>query len=116
MQRITVLAGIVAAASLAGTGAVQAQATGAAMAETLAYGKVVAESWCANCHIVSRQARGPAGDAAPPFVAIARMPSTTEMSLRAFLRTPHARMPDYQLSQAELEGVVTYILSLRSGR
>ena len=63
--------------------------------------------------LISGGARGPAGDAAPPFPAIARMPSTTEMSLRAFLQTPHARMPDYRLSTPELDGVVAYILSLR---
>ena len=113
MLRFTLLAGaIVAAAASVG----EARAQGAAMAEDVAYGKVVAENWCANCHVVSRQARGPLSDAAPPFAAIARMPSTTELSLRAFLRTPHARMPDYQLSQAELDGVVAYILSLRPAR
>ena len=84
-----------------------------AQAERIAVGRTVAESWCANCHLVGRQAQGPAGDAAPPFAAVAALPSTTEMSLRAFLRTPHSRMPDYQLSQNELDGVVAYILSLR---
>lgn len=108
------------AALLAATAAVlppsgEARAQAAARAEQLAYGRAVAENWCANCHLVGRQATGPVGDAAPPFVAIARMPSTTEMALRAFLRTPHARMPDYQLSQRELDGVVAYILSLREG-
>lgn len=87
---------------------------GALQQERLSYGRAVAENWCANCHVVGPQARGPAGDAAPPFEAVARMPSTTEMSLRVFLQTPHSRMPDYRLSQAELDGVVTYILSLRS--
>ena len=41
------------------------------------------------------------------------MPSTTEMSLRAFLQTPHARMPDYRLSTQELDGVVAWILALK---
>ena len=86
---------------------------GPAQAELVAQGRRVAETWCANCHLVGGpEARGPAGDAAPPFPAIARMPSTTEMALRAFLQTPHARMPDYRLSGAELDGVVAYILSL----
>lgn len=75
-------------------------------------GAAVAWSWCANCHDVGLGARPTATDAAPRFVAIARMPSTTELSLRAFLRTPHAAMPDYQLSRRELEDVIAYILSL----
>ena len=81
--------------------------------ERLAQGRRVAETWCANCHVIGPGARGPAGDAAPPFDAVARMPSTTEMSLRAFLQTPHARMPDYRLTQQELDGVVTWILALK---
>ncbi len=89
------------------------QAQGALQAERLAHGRVVAERWCANCHVVGpAQTRAP-GDAAPPFAAIAGMPSATEMSLRVFLQTPHANMPDYQLSQRELDSVVAYILSLR---
>jgi mono/diheme cytochrome c family protein len=108
MYRISLIAAL--AALLPAT---QAAAQAAAQQERVAFGRVVAESWCANCHVVGRQAQGPVGDAAPPFVAIARMSSTTEMSLRAFLQTPHARMPDYRLSTPELDGVVAYILSLR---
>ncbi len=81
--------------------------------ERLDRGRIVAETWCTNCHVIGPTARGPAGDAAPPFEAIARMPATTEMSLRAFLQTPHSRMPDYRLSGQELDGVVTWILALR---
>ncbi|MDO9707336.1 c-type cytochrome [Paracraurococcus lichenis] len=90
-----------------------ASAQGAAQQERLDQGRRVAETWCANCHVIAPGHRGPAGDAAPPFQAIARMPSTTEMSLRAFLQTPHSRMPDYRLSQQELDGVVTWILALK---
>lgn len=102
--------------ALAQTGA-PAQ-NGPAQAELVAQGRRVAETWCANCHLIGGggEQRGPAGDAAPPFPAIARMPSTTEMALRAFLQTPHARMPDYRLSTAELDGVVAYLLSLKGGR
>ena len=91
-----------------------ARAQAPARQERLDQGRRVAETWCANCHVVGPAARGPAGDAAPPFAAIARMPSTTEMSLRAFLQTPHARMPDYRLTGPELDGVVDWILAQRS--
>lgn len=83
--------------------------------ERLDQGRRVAETWCANCHVIGPGARGPAGDAAPPFAAVAAMPSTTAMSLRVFLQTPHSRMPDYRLSQAELDGVVTWILAQKPG-
>jgi mono/diheme cytochrome c family protein len=113
-RRLTPTAAVAAALLLALAAApAPAQPTGTAQAERVARGRAVAENWCANCHLVGPQARGPAGDAAPPFAAIAHMPSATEMSLRPFLQTPHARMPDYRLSQPELDGVVAYILSLR---
>ncbi|MCX8135069.1 MAG: cytochrome c [Roseococcus sp.] len=76
-------------------------------------GQRLAQQWCANCHAVAPGQRPPAGDAAASFPAIAALPSTTEMSLRVFLQTPHAAMPDYRLSRAELDAVVAYILSLR---
>ncbi|WP_165838903.1 c-type cytochrome [Roseicella frigidaeris] len=88
----------------------------AAQQARLATGRKVAETWCANCHLIGPQARGPTGDAAPPFHAIARMPETSDATLRAFLRMPHATMPDHQLRQEELDGVVAWILALRSGR
>lgn len=101
--------GIVLAALLPAIAAAQ----GPVQQQRLDQGRRVAETWCANCHVIGPSARGPAGDAAPPFEAVARMPSTTEMSLRAFLQTPHSRMPDYRLSAQELDGVVAWILALK---
>jgi mono/diheme cytochrome c family protein len=99
----------------ASAGAVRAAdpPTGAGRQLRLDDGRRIAETWCTNCHVIGPGARGPVGDAAPPFQDIARMPSTTALSLRAFLQTPHARMPDYRLSQAELDGVITWILALK---
>lgn len=75
-------------------------------------GQRLAQQWCANCHAVAPGQRPPTGDAAPSFPAIAALTSTTEMSLRVFLQTPHGTMPDYQLSRAQTDAVVAYILSL----
>lgn len=72
----------------------------------------VARQWCASCHIVSRDMPPPATDAAPTFAGIAARPTTTETSLRVFLQTPHANMPNWQLSRAELDVLVAHILSL----
>lgn len=78
-----------------------------------AEGARIAREWCANCHAVTPGMPPPAGDAAASFPAIAAMPSTTELSLRVFLQTPHANMPNYQLSRAETDAIIAYILSLR---
>jgi mono/diheme cytochrome c family protein len=76
-------------------------------------GRRLAETWCSNCHVIGPDAPGPASDAVPTFPGVARMPSTTPMSLRVFLQTPHSRMPNLQLSRAETDDVIAYILSLR---
>jgi len=94
--------------ALAAAGPVAAQQQGDRQA-----GRRVAETWCRNCHVVGPEGSGAANDAAPTFASIARMPSTTGMSLRAFLQTPHVRMPDYQFSREEMDDVIAYLLSLR---
>ena len=76
-------------------------------------GQRLAASWCSACHITGRDMPGPASDPAPSFVAIAAMPSTTAMSLRVFLQTPHRVMPDYNLTRRETDDLVAYILSQR---
>lgn len=76
----------------------------------------VARQWCAACHVVSREMPSPAPaptmDVAPTFPAVASRADTTETGLRVFLQTPHANMPNWQLSRGELDAVVAYILSL----
>lgn len=74
-------------------------------------GARLAQQWCANCHAIAPGQQPPMGDAAPSLPAVARR--ADDASLRAFLRQPHANMPDHNLSRAELNAVVAYILSLR---
>lgn len=77
-------------------------------------GELIAKTWCVGCHTIDGVSP-PFGrsDAIPSFSAVANMPSTTSASLRVFLSTPHARMPDYDLTQREIADVSEYILSLR---
>jgi mono/diheme cytochrome c family protein len=76
-------------------------------------GQELARTVCAECHSVDRgdDLGGVAG--APSFQEIADRPSTTELSLRAFLRTSHAGMPDLVLTEPEVDDIAAYILSLR---
>ena len=86
-----------------------------ASAQDVAAGETIAKTWCAGCHEVGR-GNGPktGSDAAPPsFVSVAKLSSTTAMSLSAFLSTSHSRMPDYALSRNDIANVSAYILSLR---
>ncbi len=85
-----------------------------ARAQDLANGKKLANNWCSKCHVIDGKVppMGKTG-AVPSFPAIAHTKSTTATSLRTFLSTSHATMPDYNLSQKEIGDVSEYILSLR---
>ena len=85
---------------------------GNASAQDINEGHRLARNWCSACHAVEDVVRGPVQDAAPSFLTIARMPSTTEMSLTAFLVTPHPTMPNYSLTRKEIRDVISYILML----
>jgi mono/diheme cytochrome c family protein len=76
-----------------------------------AAGQHLAEAHCVACHALEGKASEQ--QRAPSFQAVSRMPSTTSMSLHAFLLTSHPTMPNFRLSEQEVDDVVTYILSLR---
>lgn len=89
-------------------GVAHAQVTGDPVA-----GRTLAETWCSNCHMVSPDQQRGTSTGAPAFAAVAQMKSTTQLGLRAFLQSPHDRMPDLHLSRNETDDVTAYILSLR---
>jgi mono/diheme cytochrome c family protein len=76
-------------------------------------GRCIAERDCAACHAVKPGDVGPSPvEAAAPFQLVARMPSSTELALRVFLRTSHAGMPNLQFTEQEIDEFVAYIISL----
>lgn len=76
-------------------------------------GRAIAERWCSSCHLVSPRPVGPVGDGAATFQSIADRASTTALSLRVFLQSPHGQMPDLTLDRNETDDLISYILSLR---
>ena len=62
-------------------------------------GKALALRWCAECHDITgaySELMGIRNYGDPPsFYAVANDLAVTETALRAFLRTPHARMPEH---------------------
>jgi mono/diheme cytochrome c family protein len=76
-------------------------------------GQRIAETWCGSCHIVGPGQQRGTSTGAPTFTEIARMKSTTPLGLQVFLQTPHERMPDLQLTRAEMNDLIAYIMSLR---
>ena len=76
-------------------------------------GHKIATAWCANCHALAGGTQATA-TGAPSFPAIAADKAITPLSLRAFLQTPHDRMPDLHLSNTEMDDLIAYILSTRA--
>ncbi len=87
--------------------------TSLALAQDVAAGRAHARQVCAECHVVDGSGVRDGGKA-PGFADVARMPSTTELSLKVFLQSPHASMPSINLTQRELDDMVAYILSLNN--
>ena len=71
----------------------------------------LAKQWCANCHLVD-SAQTSASDAAPSFVEIAKDPNKTRAGLEVWLADPHPPMPNMNLSNQEIDDLITYIQSL----
>ena len=74
----------------------------------------MATTWCSGCHQVELRPGAGISDAIPSFQAVADMPATTVLSLRAFLRTSHAAMPNLELTDPQIDDLAAYILGLRA--
>jgi mono/diheme cytochrome c family protein len=77
-------------------------------------GAQFAKEHCSSCHAVGADphVKSPNPEA-PPFALVAQMPSTTELSLKVFLRSSHKNMPNLILSSEEIDSVTSYILGLK---
>lgn len=76
-------------------------------------GRAIAQTWCSNCHVAGSRSTASSGDTAPSFAAVAKMPSTTSLSIHAFLQTSHGQMPDFALSRLQIDDIAAYVLSLK---
>ena len=72
-------------------------------------GKVIAQRWCASCHLVSPEQNKASVDV-PSFMDIAKRRSDGK-SLSTFLADPHPVMPQMALTRDDVADVVRYIQS-----
>jgi mono/diheme cytochrome c family protein len=71
-------------------------------------GAVLAQRWCASCHIVSKdQTRGT--DGVPSFATIAKRSDFSGEQLAFFLLNPHPVMPNMTLTRNEARDLAAYI-------
>ncbi len=75
------------------------------------HGETLAKRWCAACHIVAPDQRTGA-DNVPSFASVAKRPDFTAAKLSSFLRDPHPKMPNMELSRGEADDIAAYIAGL----
>ena len=73
-------------------------------------GRRYAIDWCSGCHSVEPKT---VGIFAADFAEVAKLPSTTALSLKVFLRTSHSSMPNFILQPDETNDIIAYILSFK---
>lgn len=83
-----------------------------AQAQNGATGQKLVKGECAACHAIGEETTSPEPKA-PRFADIAAMPSTTELSLKVFLRSSHKNMPNILLEPDEIDAAAAYILGLK---
>lgn len=83
-----------------------------AFAADAVHGAQLARRWCAACHVVADD-QTVGTDNVPTFAAIARAPDFDAAKIALFLRDPHPKMPNMQLSVPEAADLAAYIASLR---
>jgi mono/diheme cytochrome c family protein len=77
-----------------------------------AAGRRLATEMCGECHQVRPNV--PVLFQYPPsFQDIARLPSTTRLSLNVFLRSNHKSMPNFIIAKPDADNIIEYILSLK---
>ena len=80
-------------------------------------GRLYAGEVCSPCHAVTpEQASQRMLAVAPDFQTIANTSGITATALRAFLQTPHPKMPNLILTPEQSADVIAFVLSLREQR
>jgi mono/diheme cytochrome c family protein len=74
-------------------------------------GEAIVKRWCSECHMVAAGQK--ASTEAPPFSTIAKRPGFDESKVALFLLDPHPKMPNMQLSRAEVADIAAYIATLK---
>lgn len=101
------------AMAVAALAAITSTAYGQSALGDISQGREFASKVCVDCHPIEKGEASHKHFPVKAFQEIANNPARTELSLRVFLRTPHRDMPDFTLTEAEMDNVIAYIFSLK---
>jgi mono/diheme cytochrome c family protein len=76
------------------------------------HGETLVKRWCAPCHLVASDQKGPTTEA-PSFASVARRPGFDAAKVALFLLDPHPKMPNMALSRDEAADIAAYIATLK---
>ena len=85
----------------------------AVAAGDLLAGKVIAEGWCAACHIASAEQTS-SMKGAPSFPDIANKAQSDYAVLEGIIADPHPPMLNFNLTREQIHDLLAYIDSLRT--
>ena len=75
----------------------------------------IAQARCATCHLLGKEIGRSANESAPSFARIADIPGMTATALRAALNTSHHTMTNLVVEGDEVDSIIAYIQSLKTG-
>jgi len=81
-----------------------------------ARGALLAQTWCASCHIIDNAGTGQSVEAARPFPNMAKDPTRDADFYRHWLTTRHPQMPNLDLGRRNINDLVAYIRTLAPAR
>jgi len=84
----------------------------AAQERAVERGRAIAETWCVACHAIGETSQASALADAPSFRTLGQEPGFGPERLRRALLLPHPAMPEFPVTNADIDALAAYIGSL----
>lgn len=79
---------------------------------TPAQGLAFARDVCAECHAIAAGDYASPNPTAPPFQRVVETPGLTRLAFDAWMRTSHPSMPDFVVTEAQIDDLHAYLATL----
>jgi len=76
-------------------------------------GLAIARTSCSSCHAIAKGVMDSPVARAPSFAKLANMPGMTRTALDVGLHTTHPKMPNFVVTDAEIDDLSAYLASIK---